>query len=69
MGRRSRSKPLPPPPAVVEPPKPPEMIDVVNQENYMRQTMDDQFTMQDTMITSPKRKKKPNQGSTMMSSY
>ena len=59
MGRRSKSKPLPPPPAVVEPPKPPEMIDVANQGNYMRQTMDDQFTMQDTMITSPKRKKKP----------
>tara|TARA_R100001163_G_scaffold65826_2_gene65318 strand:- start:9636 stop:9851 length:216 start_codon:yes stop_codon:yes gene_type:complete len=71
MGRRSKAEAPPAPPAVVKPPALPTEIDVASQADYMRQTMDDQFQMQDTILTSPmtRKKKKPNEGSTMMSSY
>lgn len=74
MGSRNRVK-QPKPPKVQAAPVLPTPTDMTNIEGYQQKATADDMTMQSTILTKPKRKKKTGEmqdsatGSTLMGSY
>ena len=57
MGR-SKNKPIPEPPKIVEPPRPPIEADIVGQEQYFDKAADRRMSVQNTLMRNFKKKKK-----------
>jgi hypothetical protein len=54
----SRSKPLPKPPKIEEPPRPSMEADMIGQEQYFDKAADNRMSVQNTLMRNFKKKKK-----------
>jgi hypothetical protein len=57
MGR-SKNKPIPEPPKIIEPPKPPMEADMAGQEQYFDKAAENRMSVQNTLMKNFKKKKK-----------
>ena len=69
MGSRRSKRKAPTPPPIQETPSILSDIDISSMATYQQAASADDLTMQSTMLTKPKRKKKTGDDTTLMGSY
>ena len=70
MGSKKKSTTPPPTPEIIAPPKPPVEVDLMAQEEYLRQVEGEKMSVASTLLTSPlDKKKKKKDNDTMMGGY